>query len=85
MRFIFTHSHAFPGGTVVLENAAASPSVAAVEFVDGVALEADCRREGEDFILEIPAYRTGKGTAVGAKRWRIARKAGDGWQSVRES
>lgn len=84
MRFIFTHSHAFPGGMVVIENLATSGAAAGVEFADGAALEAECQRDGTDLILEIPAYRTAKGTAVGAHRWRVVRDETGTWHSRRE-
>ena len=65
MRFSFTHSHAFPGGLVIFEVDEASGPKCTIEFGDSIVAEAEWRPNGEDLILEIPAYRTPKGTAIG--------------------
>ncbi len=85
MRFIFTHSHAFPRGSVTVENDTGSGSTGLVEFADGVALTAEWHREDESIILDIPSYRTAKGTAIGPHRWRLTRRPDGSWRSDREA
>lgn len=81
MRFVFTHSHAFPRGTVVVEDGTESGSDAQVEFADGVTLIAEWWRDGENIILDIPSYQTAKGTMVGPRRWRLTRRSDGTWRS----
>ena len=85
MRFVFTHSHAFPRGTVIVETDAESGADGLVEFSDGVSLIAEWWRDGEDIILDIPSYRTAKGTAVGPHRWQLTRKPDGTWRSHRDA
>lgn len=85
MRFVFTHSHAFPNGTVIVEGGTGSGADGLVEFSDGVSLIAERWRDGEDIILDIPSYRTAKGTAVGAHRWRLIQRPDETWRSNRDA
>jgi hypothetical protein len=83
MRLRFTHSHAFDGCRLSLSDPE-HPGTE-VEFADGTVVLADCQPTGEGgaWMLELPAYRTGKGTAVGAARWRLARDARGDWRARR--
>lgn len=85
MRFVFTHSHAFPKGTVIVEGGTGSGSDGLVEFSDGVNLVAEWWRDGEAIVLDIPSYRTAKGTVVAAHRWRLTRRADGTWRSDRDA
>lgn len=85
MRFVFTHSHAFPMGTVIVEGGTEFVVDGLVEFSDGVSLIAEWWRDGEDIILDIPSYRTTKGTAVSAHRWRLTRRQDETWRSHRDA
>ncbi|WP_411033998.1 hypothetical protein [Shinella sp. BYT-45] len=83
MRFSFPHSHAFPGGRVTVEDAAAAEGSCVVEFGDGIVLIGEWRPAGTDIELDVPAYRTAKGTKIDARRWRLV-QGGDGlWRSQR--
>lgn len=84
MRFVFTHSHAFPKGTVVVEGEAGCGSDGLVEFADGVTLIAEWCRDGEAILLDIPSYRTAKGTVVRPHRWRLTLRPDGTWRSDRE-
>lgn len=81
MRFTFTHSHAFPGGRVAVQDAGDAAPAGIVEFGDGVTILADWRREGADVLLDIPAYKTAKGTEIGPKRWRLAQGEDRIWRT----
>ncbi|MGC4252924.1 MAG: hypothetical protein QM605_16055 [Sphingobium sp.] len=81
MHIIFTHSHAFPGGRVTVEDEGDAGPGCLVEFGDGVTVMAEWREEGEDMILAIPAYRTAKGTDIEPHRWRLARDKDGVWRS----
>ena len=85
MRFVFTHSHAFPNGTVIVEGGTESGADGLVEFSDGVSLIAEWWRDGEDIILDIPFCRTAKSTAVNAHPWRLTRRADGTWRSHRDT
>lgn len=85
MRFVFTHSHAFPNGTVIVENDSGADGEGLVEFADGVNLSAQWWRDGEEVILDIPSYRTAKGTVIAAHRWRLARRSDGTWRSNRDT
>lgn len=85
MRFAFTHSHAFPNGTVIVEGGIESGTDGLVEFSDGVSLIAEWWRDGEDIILDLPSYRTAKDTAVSAHRWRLTRRPDGTWRSNRDA
>ncbi|MCM5689767.1 hypothetical protein M8037_13305 [Sinorhizobium meliloti] len=71
MRFSFTHSHAFQGGRLTIEDAEATEGSCVVEFSDGSAMIGEWHPDGADILLKIPAYRTAKGTDVAAQSWRI--------------
>ncbi len=83
MRFSFSHSHAFPGGRVVVEDDGAAEGACEVEFADGVTVIGSWRREDDAFILDAPAYRTARGTEVAGRRWRVARNRNGEWRSQR--
>ena len=81
MRFAFTHSHAFPGSRVAVEEDGAEGCL--VEFGDGTTVIGRWRCDGEAIELEIPAYRTARGNPVDARRWRLVRSTGSEWRSRR--
>ncbi len=83
MRFIFPHSHAFPGGRVAVEDDAQSGPEGLVEFGDGATVIADWRRAGDAIHLSVPAYRTAKGTEVAARNWRLVQREDGVWRSER--
>ncbi len=81
MRFVFTHSHAFPGARVALHEDGTEGPGCLVEFGDGTAVIGQWAREDEAIGLDIPGYRTAKGNPVAARRWRLTRSAGGEWRS----
>jgi hypothetical protein len=83
MRFVFPHSHAFPGGRVLVEDDGAAAGEVEVEFADGSVVVAVWRQEGDDFQLEVPTYRTARGTEVAARRWRLAKGRDGVWRTRR--
>lgn len=85
MRFSFTHSHAFPGGCLTIEDAEATEGMCVVEFGDGVATIGEWHPDGNGINLAIPAYRTAKGTDVDARRWRLIQSQDGSWRSYRRS
>lgn len=85
MRFVFTHSHAFLRGTVVVEGGAESGIDGLAEFSDGVSVIAEWWRDGEDIVLDMPSYQTAKGTVVAPHRWRLCRKPDGTWRSDKDA
>lgn len=85
MRFLFPHSHAFPGGRVVVEDDDKAGPECLVEFGDGVTVIAQWRPAGDAIRLSVPTYRTAKGTQVAARNWRLARRKDGVWRSERAS
>ena len=85
MRFTFPHSHAFPGGRVAVAEEGGDPAACMVEFSDGVTVIAGYRRIGEDIVLDVPSYRTSKGTLVAARRWRNSKRSDGIWRTARVS
>jgi hypothetical protein len=83
MRFSFPHSHAFPGGRVLIEEDA-NEGPCAVEFGDGVSIIGEWPRTADDIYLEVPVYRTAKGTEVAARSWRLKQGEDGAWRSQRE-
>ncbi|HRN83226.1 MAG TPA: hypothetical protein PK857_00280 [Hyphomicrobium sp.] len=83
MRFTFPHSHAFRRGRVVVEDDKAAGPDCLVEFGDGVTVIAEWRRDGEAILLNIPTYRTAKGTQVAARSWRLGKGKDGTWRSER--
>jgi len=83
MRFFFPHSHAFPGGSVRIENAEATEGKCVVEFGDGVAMIGDWHPDHHTIVLDVPAYRTAMGTEVDARRWRLVQDQQGRWRSKR--
>ncbi|WP_374579110.1 hypothetical protein [Phenylobacterium sp.] len=83
MRFVFPHSHAFPGGRVMVEEDGAVGSAGEVEFADGSVVAAAWRRDGNDFDLEVPTYLTARGTEVAARRWRVVQGRDGVWRTRR--
>ena len=41
------------------------------------------RPDGDDILLDVPRYRTSKGTTVDARGWRLARNEKGDWRSHR--
>lgn len=85
MRFVFTHSHPFPNGTVIIENSTKSGGDGLVEFADGVSLIAEWWRDGENIILDLPSYQTAKRNTIGAHQWCLARRPDGTWRSTKLS
>ena len=83
MRFVFPHSHAFAGGRVLVEDDGAAAGAGEVEFADGSVVVAAWRQEGDDFQLEVPSYRTARGTEVAARRWRVTEGRDGVWRTRR--
>lgn len=83
MRFSFSHSHAFPGSRLSIEDAEASEGTCVVEFADGSATIGEWHPDGDDIVLEIPDYRTAKGTDVAAQSWRLVQNKKGEWRSQR--
>jgi hypothetical protein len=83
MRFMFPHSHAFPGGRVVVENDAKPGPECLVEFGDGMTVIAEWRSADDAMRLSIPTYRTAKGTQVAARNWRLVQRKDGVWRSQR--
>lgn len=85
MRFFFSQSHAFPGGRVAVEETGAAAGTCIVEFGDGVTVIGEWHPADGGIRLDIPSYRTAKGTAVTARSW-LLQQTGDGsWRSRRVS
>ncbi len=85
MRFVFPHSHAFPGGRVELDDDGKSGPECLAEFGDGVTVIATCRFEGETILVDVPTYRTARGTQVAARSWLLAKGRDGVWRSRRAS
>ncbi len=54
---------------------------ATVEFAGGVTLAGAFRRDGAELVLDVPAHRTARGTAIAARRWRLRRRGDGTWRS----
>ncbi len=54
-----------------------------VEFADGSIVIATCRREGQAVRLDVPAYRTARGTEVAARSWHVEPGRSGGWRTRR--
>jgi hypothetical protein len=54
MRFSFPYSHAFPNGSVIVEDKGANEPQCMLEFADGTTEIAAWRREKEGIALDIP-------------------------------
>lgn len=83
MRFMLPHSHAFPGGRVVVEDGAKTGPECLVEFGDGVTVIAEWRLASDTIPLSVPAYRTAKDTPVAAQNWRLVQRKDGVWRSER--
>lgn len=83
MRFSFPHSHAFSGGEVRIEDAEATEGKCVVEFGDGVVMIGDWHPDVDAVVLDVPAYRTARGTEVDARRWRLVLDQQGRWRSKR--
>lgn len=79
MRVGFPHSHAFRGGRAIVDDDGMAECL--VEFGDGVTIVGEWRRTGDAIDLEMPAYRTAKGTRIAARRWRLIRRKDGVWRS----
>jgi hypothetical protein len=80
MRFLLSHTHAYPGCRVKIDEEANTVEEFA-EFSDGVIVP--CRHEVENsqIVLTIMPYRTSRGTEIAEKNWilRPDRDSG-GWK-----
>ncbi|MEY8839601.1 hypothetical protein AB9K41_11295 [Cribrihabitans sp. XS_ASV171] len=85
MRFTFPHSHAFPRGRVTVTEEDGEPPACLVEFSNGVTVIGEFRREGDDILLDVPRYRTERGTVIDPRRWRLSRGKDGTWRSTRET
>jgi hypothetical protein len=83
MRFVFPHSHAFPGGRVVVDDDAKTGPECLVEFGDGVTVIAEWHLASDAIHLSVPAYRTAKGTRIVARNWRLVQRKDGVWRSER--
>ena len=83
MRFSFSHSHAFPGCRVTAEDDGAAEEAGMIEFGDGVTVIGAWRRDGDGVLLDIPSYRTARGTDVAAHGWRLTRGEDGDWRARR--
>ncbi len=84
MRFSFPHSHAFPGGRVGVDDAEAAEGMCMVEFGDGVTVVAEWHPDGDGIRLDIPAYRTARGTGIDARSWQVMRGKDGHWRTQRQ-
>lgn len=80
MRFSFPHSHAFAGGRVIVEDDSKPGPVCLVEFGDGATVIASWQQVGPDIVLEVPSYRTVKGTQIEPKSWHLAQRTDGVWR-----
>ncbi|HMO28072.1 hypothetical protein [Enterovirga sp.] len=83
MRFVFTHSHAFPGSRVSVEEDGEPGPGCLVEFSDGTIVMSECRMEGEDILLHVPPYRTARKHAVEGRTWQLSKAADGTWRCRR--
>lgn len=83
MRFTFPHSHAFPGGMVTVEDDSNAEPECLIEFGDGVTVIANWQQVGPDIVLDVPSYRTVKGTQIEPKSWYLAQQTDGVWRSQR--
>lgn len=83
MRFTFTHSHAFPGGRVAVDDDGTAAPACIVEFGDGVIVLAEWHRDAADILLKIPAYKTAQGSEIGPKHWRLSQREDGSWRTNR--
>lgn len=81
MRFSFPHSHAFPGAELRIEDAEATEGKCVVEFGDGMVVIGDWHSDHRPIVLDVPAYRTARGTDVDARRWRLVQDQQGRWRS----
>ncbi len=74
-RFSANHTHLYPGAllrSLDAPDAASRGEDALVEFSDGVTVTGRWSAAAVDaFVLRLPPYRTGRGTAIDAKAWRL--------------
>ncbi len=73
----FSREGALPGKAP--SRLAAGPCT--VEFSDGTRAPAALHRAGENWELDVAAYRTARGTAIAGRRWRM-RAEGDGLKVI---
>ena len=85
MRFTFPHSHAFRRGRVAVDDDGKAGPEGLVEFGDGITVAAQWRTEDDAIRLDVPDYRTAKGTLVTARTWRLVRDKRGVWRSERLS
>jgi hypothetical protein len=84
MRFAFTHSHAFEGAQVDVEDDDSADASCLIAFGDGSHVVGTLSASGPDaHEIDVPEYRTAAGTLVTARRWRIARRPDGVWRAAR--
>lgn len=84
MKFTFAHSHAFPNGTVDVEDDGDQQAGCLVAFGDGTTIMGAWHRDGGDIVLDVPSYKTAKGTKIAPHRWRLKQGTEGRWRSRRE-
>ena len=85
MRIVLFHTHAYPGCRLRAEPARfpTGEGEVIVEFSDGTVLAGRYRREIDEVVLSIPAYKTARGTSIVAKRWVLNSLGNDEWKVAR--
>ena len=85
MRFVFPHSHAFQRGRVAVDDDRKPGPECLVEFGDGITVIAGWHATDGAIHLFIPGYRTGRGTQVSPRTWRLTQGSDGYWRSERVS
>lgn len=83
MLFKVAYSHLFPGAAVTVEDDGGQDGAGQIEFADGSAALARWRRDAGAITLDVPSYRTAKGTDVDARRWSLTLGEGGTWRAAR--
>jgi hypothetical protein len=71
MRFVFPHSHAFRRGRVIVHDDQKAGPECMVEFGNDASVIAEWYAVDGIIHLSIPGYRTGRGTQVAPRTWRL--------------
>ena len=86
MRLSFHHTHAYPGCRLTIADEDQDSGPIEAEFSDGTLPGARlARREPEEMLVEVDAYRTVRGTAIPAKQWILRHIAGNTWKVARRA
>lgn len=83
MHLIFSHSHAFNGARLTVDEDIPTEATCLVEFSDGVTVVADLAIKEDAIEIGVPSYRTSSGHLVKEARWRIVRTPNGDWKSFR--